>query len=411
MGEPASEDGAQDLLTLETLVHVEGWGHNQTCEPLPTSTTTNISNFDKEFMLYDCDLSRDYHQDGGLQGLNIFNDSGMSQILFEKASSPQLRSNGQTDSPGLGDTFVHITSDETSSAGRGSLDSVQNASNCAIMQRLSALVAEMHESWRVLKEGPWTKAIHGHDLNDYPIGGVLHLSQEFANILHTISWTMDVSSQMEANSRTPIRCAECNIQGCVPPPGKSSPNTHSSSLVERPTPSIDTTDTPTMLLIFSCYISLTRIYSIVFGHFQDYLSLLPSTFSQSTAGVELRRGLQLGALPPTNEAYSRTHTAVRMLLDMLQCAEDIIGLPSNLRCAQGLTTRGDSASESELTERAATAGAAAGAPSWLIVEGDLAMAVLKQDALIGAGSMQEGFSRLGKKIGVVKNILREKMDL
>lgn len=423
MRELVSDENAEDLSSLEALVHVQGWRHHSACEPPPTSTIVNPTSFDNEFLLYDYDTSTSYHQDGGLRDLNMFSHDAVSQELFKKPASVQLQSNVETGSPRLGGTsMVQVTNDETGSVGMGSLELGQNASNCTMMQRLSALMAEMHESLRVLKEGLWTKAMDRYSLNNYPIGGVLQLAQEFANILRTTSfWTTEPSSELE---RAPLRCAECNVQACGRSPGKTcqlpTPSTHSPRR-ESSVPAIigqDMTDTPTRLLILSCYISLTRIYSIVFGHFQDHLSLVPScTLSNGAAEVELCRGLQLGALPPMNEVYSRTHTAVRMLLDTLRCVEDLIGLPSNLRCARGsMMTTGTWSPESEPSGSNATGGGGAAAEeasssSWSMVEGDLAMAVLKQEVSLGAGSIEEGFSGLAKKVGLVKRLLRQKMGL
>ena len=223
-------------------------------------------------------------------------------------------------------------------------------SNFDTVQKLSVLVAEMGDNPRLLTEGTWTTSSQVQCLNDYPIGGVLHLSQEFANILSTVSLpegsnppnnsesgeftktSIDTSSYGEEQVSTyPSSSSKSPKQ---PVQGTSSPAVPHSGI-----------DIPVRLLVHTCYLLLTQIYSIVFGHFQECFCRLPV----AAPVTELRRGAQMGDLPVTNDAYSRTSTAIRMLLERLKYVEDIMAIPLGFRCAAASASSSSSSVDSGST--------------------------------------------------------------
>ena len=79
------------------------------------------------------------------------------------------------------------------------------------------------------------------------------------------------------------------------------------------------TDTPSLLMALSCYISLVSIYDTLRSDLQPVLAALPLVIPSP---AELQRGLNVGELPLTGEGTVRILNAVRTLLDALDAVED-----------------------------------------------------------------------------------------
>ncbi|PLB40121.1 Zn(II)2Cys6 transcription factor domain-containing protein [Aspergillus candidus] len=79
------------------------------------------------------------------------------------------------------------------------------------------------------------------------------------------------------------------------------------------------TDTPSLFMALSCYISLVSIYDTLRGDLQPVLAALPLVIPSP---AELQRALQVGELPLTSEGTVRILDAVRALLDALDAVED-----------------------------------------------------------------------------------------
>ena len=295
--------------------------------------------------------------------------------------------------------------------------------------RLSVLIAEVYETCGMLKDSHWANMNSLTGMNDYPIGRILHLSQEFIDILQRMAQSTSTRSGPELGSATvPNRLGAQSSRTYATPHGLVSPVStgsgigHPADISEarlqdqaasetrssHPFVEDGFIDVPAMLLVLSCFISLTKLYGIVFTHFESHLSGLPPASLSGTPidiGLIRSRGLQLGELPLLDETYSKTYTGVRMLLDTFQCTEDIIGLPSSLSIIRGSAlqrTEGDMPMpRNELKD----------VSPWTAFQGELTLAVLKHDALAGGSSVQEGFYDLSLKIQSLKRILREKMFL
>ncbi|PTB36087.1 hypothetical protein M441DRAFT_62121 [Trichoderma asperellum CBS 433.97] len=237
-----------------------------------------------------------------------------------------------------------------------SASSISRSSNAATTgQRLTALVSEIQQQLRRLEEGPWHTE-SAHSVQDYPVGTILDLSQQFSAIAGSIlSSTVCISGGLEEDSSDEDNSER--TAGCT------------------------TADTPTMLLIMCGYIWLVRIYGVVLGHFQKHLHRMPTgdprhlgtttgVISPIAGGVSTK--LRLGELPCTDVVLSlqQIHTAVRMLLDMLHEIEGHLGRGAVATC-------------------------------------DMAVALL-----LDSGRPQNCSSRdLGIKAAAVKKLLREKMGL
>jgi hypothetical protein len=109
----------------------------------------------------------------------------------------------------------------------------------------------------------------------------------------------------------------------------------SSNSKSRQRPTISTLDTPTILVVLSCFMTLNRIYSAIFKHLMESLSRVSTTHTTSKGSADFRsyRGLRLNQLHrvcPRSEGRL-IKNAVSMLLESLGSAEDVLDLPLDVR--------------------------------------------------------------------------------
>ncbi|KAI2669806.1 transcriptional regulator family: Fungal Specific TF [Penicillium roqueforti] len=119
---------------------------------------------------------------------------------------------------------------------------------------------------------------------DYPIGGATYLAQWLREIVSRQKWM-----------RTGLP--------------SFNPGSH------------DFVDTPTLLMMLSCYMSLLNIYDIVFHDLRQLFTILPDSTSSTSSRAGLRWDLRLGDLPLTNDGCVRILNAVQILLDALDAIE------------------------------------------------------------------------------------------
>ncbi|KAK1763075.1 putative transcriptional regulator love [Phialemonium atrogriseum] len=265
-------------------------------------------------------------------------------------------------------------------------------------QRLLTLIAEMQQRLRMLEEGPWQ---HGsaRSLDEYPVGTVLHLSEEFAavagSVLSRASCAVGVPSSRISEvgstggrttttaTTTTTKCDDGKFWG----EGMAGLGSQSGPMM------VNDCDTTSTLLVLVGYMLLIRIYGIVLGHFQVHLSGIPSggnlnhmmpghggSASSSNANTSTSTGtspsLQLGELSFASAVpdLGRIHTAVCMLLAALHGVECQLG-------------RGGPVGRNQL------------------------VTLLTQEAVLRAGELQDGCGGLGAKVRSVKELLREKIGL
>ncbi|KXX77496.1 putative transcriptional regulator LovE [Madurella mycetomatis] len=292
-----------------------------------------------------------------------------------------------------------------------------NVKKPEILQRLLHLVAEIHESFKLLEAGPWL----GQDgstiaptLDNYPIGSILHLSREFAAIVDVAQAYADPSGPFEDKADTDA------TTGFALPPLHHRDSDAEAAAIPIDVLNGNPIDTPTCLLILNCYVSLTKLYETMLRHFQKHLSLLPSpSVCWPEAGSMSERCLNLGELPPTDAACSRIHTAIRLLLASLDRIEAAIELPDALRSTR-LALQGGSGTAYwgiEPTEWDGTtaSGMALDVTSEFTYSADPKkipfFLLLRQEAIVCAGGFQDGFGELSGRAATVKELLREKMGL
>ena len=160
--------------------------------------------------------------------------------------------------------------------------------------------------------------LSGGELHNYPIGDALFFSHRFYAILS------DYSHLPPSNSTSQL-------------------------------------STPTMLLALSCFMTLTRIYSPIFGYLHEQLSGMLEAHSAHEskncaypsmgADIHSYRGLRLSQLQPICLCanWDPTKKAVSMLLSSLGGAEGWLGLPPDVRimAVSGTEAQGEQTSRLE----------------------------------------------------------------
>ncbi|KAK4201203.1 putative transcriptional regulator love [Triangularia verruculosa] len=375
------------------------------------------------------DLSFGYGPDGYLSDMAIFS-ADLSLITPAPTSSP-----GPTTETDQQTTFWTPPFPVF-------LNSTAGAEKPQMLQRLLNLVVELQEGFRLLESHSWLQedSTSSNSLDSYPIGTILHLSKEFAKIVKT---AQEQISDLAAPSPSVESEGFHFAVSTSPVLGRDSSILNSDDL-STSTPQ-GVLDTPTRLLILTSYVSLTRLYTTMLGHFQKHLSLLPSPSSvpeiemdEWRAGPE-KRCLNLGELPPSTDVAhcSRIHTAVRLLLGSLERVEAVIEVPVGLRSTSGCSSTSNNPAwmgsdcweglekgravtptewENELDicgvglEQIGT-GTGVQATGNKANKGSSFFPLLRQEAMICAGGLQEGFAELSSRAASVKELLREKMGL
>jgi len=170
------------------------------------------------------------------------------------------------------------------------------------------LASDLHERLETLRHGPW--AGDGCESFDgYPVGSVLHLSQEFVRLATATPGGIG-AGHLQAQTLFGPACFAHH------------PNASSSSSLHQ--------DVPATLVLTACGVMLAQLFDVVLGHLHSYLQHHHRNIQTTTPegeGLCTDPTVCLGDLPPLNERHSRTHTAIRMLLASLDKAEKALGLP------------------------------------------------------------------------------------
>ncbi|KUJ22235.1 uncharacterized protein LY89DRAFT_762198 [Mollisia scopiformis] len=242
------------------------------------------------------------------------------------------------------------------------VSTVQSRDAVLASQRLTTLVSEIQQQLKMLEESRWHTDSVG-SLDDYPIGTVLELSQQFSAIAGPI-----------------LSCRASELEEVGDEENGNEKKTNNAAV-----------DTPTLLLVMCGYIWLVRTHCVVLGHFQKHLNCRPalhpygsisgnrspSTIMSPISGITSTTAprnptLRLGQLPCADMALSlqQIYTAVGMLLDVLHDIEGHLG------------------------------------------RGAAVARVMAATSLLDWGRRHDGcYSGLNKKATSVKELLREKMGL
>lgn len=249
--------------------------------------------------------------------------------------------------------------------------SASTVSDTGQMQRLLAVVAQMERCLRTLELEQSQFANAGcAGLDKYPIGIVLHLSQEFSAIATSVLGGLHAAGQGMVLFSSDPRAHD------MTPAGDGS-SYLSTSTGEVASASIDTTTT---LLVLTGHKWLVRMYSAVLGYFEVYLTRNSENVRayrrQISGNPEATPTLQLGELAWANGALDLGK--IHMALEMLQGAICEVQYPL---AHAGTTLR------------------------------NLVVTSLTNETIFGPGESNDDGDRLKGKFQLVRTLLREQMGL
>jgi hypothetical protein len=278
------------------------------------------------------------------------------------------------------------------------------------ISQLSMLISEIHETISTMSSGPWVTVSDSNDLDNYPVGHVLNLAQEFVAALSNICSSTSTSAGRYGSSASMLRqfptANQANYLSTNSLLSKDSiPKSQCADMA-------NTTDIPTKLLALSCYISLRRLYILVFSHLERYVSLLPQPIPRRASNMNYlvyRRSLQLGQLPSAYEMCGKIYTAVQMLFDMFQSVEELLRYPDSLTMPNW-RMNGDESPECSGSDNTTF---------WTLLQSELSQFALRPEDNIGTNSSDpKELGELGElgnllvktKAQALKALLREKMN-
>ncbi|KAB8237688.1 Zn(II)2Cys6 transcription factor domain-containing protein [Aspergillus alliaceus] len=221
--------------------------------------------------------------------------------------------------------------------------------------QLSNLVADIHKTLALLTADCRGSKCPSFNFREYPIGTVLHLAQDLIDIVSkfkpareapTIPWE-PVASDISTSHTTWAHYTTAASSGSDSPISSLLNQDFFYPDLTAPSPPLSSTprgldnvlDTPTKLLAKGCYFSLRRLYYLVFTHFEGYLSTLwqaPSSRGLLAHNLARGRRLQVGELLSADEMCSGIDTAVRLMLEILQSAEDVLNHLDAVGAARGI---------------------------------------------------------------------------
>jgi hypothetical protein len=224
-----------------------------------------------------------------------------------------------------------------------------------VTQILFNFPSELHQELEKLQDWSLQHEDIG-TLDGYPIGSVLHMCQRLRSL-------GNVMQQIGS--------------GDVSKPTESTPS---------PWP-----DTSAKLILLSCYNTLIHIYLVVMDSSETSLHLQPVPRTPMRAlSMQLYPKMCLAELPQINTSRHRIHTAVCMLLDSLEEAEEALGVPAQVRCV----------SKFQSSER----------PNGSVIEREDSDRLGEWGLLGSVASMKESSLALTKKVIDVKELLRQHMN-
>ncbi|KAI1826620.1 hypothetical protein F4861DRAFT_536931 [Xylaria intraflava] len=243
--------------------------------------------------------------------LNLSHDLG----LLTPEPEP-MRSACYNFSPDLSPPSLAGSSVSSNSSVSALSDGQQTNPRRIAAKSLLTLSMTLEESLDQLANQTWQGGSRG-SFDHYPVGSVLHLFQEFIDTVAGLRGLRLCDSfrddQKDFNS------------GDLPfyPPKADEPTAWQNA-----TPSSNSTsqlDASLMLIVLSCYATLTRICTIVLGHFKQHLkantahctSAPPATTANK---CDFTATTCLGELARPTESYTQIHTAASLLLELLEKA-------------------------------------------------------------------------------------------
>lgn len=293
---------------------------------------------------------------------------GMMETDFSSSSS-QHQLSSLSISPDVDcenmDDFLGLS--ETQSMRRPSSLQVSEKESSHMIIRLSSLVKDIHITQHTLQQRSIQGASNLSWLSEYPIGSVLQAAHTFSSIVSDLTrlgaaepnyddvQATDASTDSISSWSTDVSGFPADLTfGIGPMPATADQSRHvqkdgvlHQTLAEKLQEA--KLDTPAAMLLFCCYISLSRLYCDVFHFFEDALNARQQHADDSIflkQQMQHARTLQLKELSTEFDTEFKILKAVRMLLHAFQNAEASLGLPSSLNMVttDNATNSGDDGS-------------------------------------------------------------------
>ncbi|KAI0115702.1 hypothetical protein GGR51DRAFT_556145 [Nemania sp. FL0031] len=221
-----------------------------------------------------------------------------------------------------------LVGNETSSSLAGSsassmststvLDGQQMYPRRVATKSLLTLAMTLEETLDKLANQTWEQEANRSSFDHYPVGSVLHLFQEFIDTIAGLG---------ELRSRDHLRNDQQDFKHGTPhfyqPKADESTAWRSTAPLAKSTPKLDTS---LVLLVLSCYATLTRIGTTVLGHFKQHLEGgnagqrddVPAAIVVDKCSFTATT--QLSELATQAKSYTQIHAAVNLLLELLERA-------------------------------------------------------------------------------------------
>ncbi|KAJ2982801.1 hypothetical protein NQ176_g1155 [Zarea fungicola] len=171
-----------------------------------------------------------------------------------------------------------------------------------------------------------------HDCIDrYPIGRVVHLSQKFASLAKELQRARsEDSGGLEQQPQDFPSWSRPRISTGLLTPSSllSDSGSYSSSCTNTAATQLPSPETPGILILLSCYLTLIRIYVIVLDHFQHHLE---SSGRRAAQTVNLAPTMCLGELPSSNTSYNQIYEGSCIMLNALREAVEAFGIRCNVK--------------------------------------------------------------------------------
>lgn len=269
----------------------------------------------------------------------------------------------------------------------------------AATKELLSLASNLHENLELLSNGKWQQEEACLTLDDYPIGTIVHLSQEFITLGTALQKTrpcMQASASIFGAFNPQILTSWPSEYLDFSQLGEESACSASS---ESTTPALAPFDPSVAFMLLSCFMSLTRIHSMVLVHFRNYLNLQPNIQADpSHPNLDLRPTIRLGELLPISSCCNRVHTTIILLVYLFEQAEAAMGLPLKVAVTSDMKTAGSCNLETNVLGD-------------VYDEKDFTGTNASWDALTSASGIHEARVALKKQVADIKDLVREKLGL
>lgn len=238
-------------------------------------------------------------------------------ITFPPTAGSDDNNNSTGDGP--------IEFDQQASVQPGQCSTTTTTTTTRMLLSLASDLEDHLESMEDMPHQRWGTC--DHDCIDrYPIGRVVHLSQKFASLAKELQRARsEENGHFEQQQQDFASWSRPRISTGLLTPSSllSDSGSYSSSCTNTAATPLPNPETPGILILLSCYLTLIRIYVIVLDHFQHHLESLGRRAGQT---VNLAPTMCLGELPSSNTSYNQIYEGSCIMLNALREAVEAFGI-------------------------------------------------------------------------------------